>query len=219
MCRAQRILKFDHGRLETSRLQVSRDCNIRIIPIVVYSHSVMRIRLDWQSVTPFDGSESARPAVAAEHRFSEEQMRTLDYQTFVQRFDPRSSPPPQVRREMGALKIMLGGFEQEPLAACGNEHARAFIQALHRDWPYGFFYLTAHDESLKMFAFSLLPSVTVHKRAGHKITVTGYRRRDLLHLIGDAVLELEKSCTYAGLSFEEYRARSRILLSYFGFLK
>lgn len=165
------------------------------------------------------GTVAPEPRPAIEQRFSRKQVLASDYQAFVRRFDPGSSPPPQAGNELGALQLIVEGYEDDPLSACGDEETRSFLQALNRDWPHGFYYLSTAGDTLRMLAFSLLPSVVVHKRAGRKTKVGGYKRRELLHLIGDGVLKLEKSCAEAGVGFAKYRARSRALLHHFDFLK
>lgn len=156
------------------------------------------------------------PAVT--HWFTPEAVRARDYRAFTERFAPADTAARELRSQVGTLVAGAQEFSADPMAACGSPETRAFIQALHRDWPHCFYYFHLSGDHLKAYVFCLLSHVVVEHRSDQPVTLTGYRKEELFQLVAGGVLQSEHTCYLAGMSPSDYRNRSRLVLRYFGIL-
>ncbi len=153
------------------------------------------------------------------HVFTREQVVLGDPAPFASAFSPEKLASEALRQAYDSLTWGLADFEKDTRAAYEIPEVRAFFGALHRAWPYAFFFFNIPAADLRTYLFCRLTTLTVERRTGMTAPVVSYSRNELFQLIGRDFEPLERACRRSGLSADVFRHRARQILVMFGFLK
>ncbi|MDP3073837.1 MAG: hypothetical protein Q8N18_26365 [Opitutaceae bacterium] len=151
--------------------------------------------------------------------FAREQVVNLDVANFAGAYLPENLTPDALRGAFDSLVIKISGFEEEPRALYEIPEVRAFLAALHRQWPYAFFFCNLKAPNFETIILSRLTTLVVERRAGSGPAKLTYSRNELFQIIGQDFDPLEKACERAEFGPGVFQNRARAILKKFGFLK
>lgn len=98
--------------------------------------------------------------------FTRPEIAVRDYESFARKFTPAILSPEELRQGYDAVVLTLIDYEREARPVFSIPEVRRFFQALHREWPYAFYFLNFAEADLRTFVLCQLPSVEVLSEPG-----------------------------------------------------
>ena len=122
----------------------------------------------------------------------------------------------KLARLMGTFSFFVDGYNDDPEEIYAIQAVRDFYAALHKQWPYWFFFCDLENESLKMIAACLLRNVAGHKIIGAPSACLVLEPLELLGFISAGFAPMNEMFERAGMSEFDIWKRTKAIFEYFG---
>ena len=135
---------------------------------------------------------------------------------FLTRWGVKSLPKgKKLARMMGTFSFFIDGYNDDPEEIYSIQAARDFYAALHKHWPFWFYFCDLHNESLQMITACLLKNVEAHKIIGSQDARLWLDPLELLGFISAGFTPMNQMCDRANISEFDIYKRTRAIFAYF----